>query len=152
MRGAGHLWENGRNGLEELVLWSGYPIHNGVLLSSLLLPTTQASWGWVGIGSAEQLEISKWLVGHGQLLFVETHTHGTGRYATEMSGEDRRHPVSRQDGFLTMIVTDYGRRGIDFRHVGVWEYRESMWAKLSVVEKTRRLIRISDKEARHALS
>lgn len=146
-----HLWRNGQHGLEQLVLWAGYPTPNGMIISSLLLPGTEADWGWVRILPTEQPRISEWLLKYGQLLFVEAHTHGNGPLATEMSEEDRRHPAGRQDGFLTVIVPGYARTGIDFRRAGIWECGNLSWFKLPPAEVTRRVRVISDEEARNAL-
>lgn len=41
-----HLQANGRIQHEQLVLWGGYAAPQGVLLTSLLLPETEATWDW----------------------------------------------------------------------------------------------------------
>lgn len=148
---AEHLRVNGRIGHEQLVLWGGYVLPQGVLLTSLLLPATEATWGWVHVLPAEQPKITSWLRSHGQLLFVEAHTHGSGLRATELSDEDRRHPVGRQDGFLTLIVPDYAREGIDFLQAGVWECRALSWSRVSPDEVCARLHVISDEEVQRVL-
>ncbi|MGO8948679.1 MAG: hypothetical protein ACLQUY_13675 [Ktedonobacterales bacterium] len=142
-----HLQTNGRNRREQLVLWGGYATPQGVLLTSLLLPATEATWGWVHILPTEQPKITAWLRDHGQLLYVEAHTHGSGPRATELSDEDRRHPAGRQDGFLTLIVANYARVGIDFSRVGAWECRALLWSRLTPDEVSLRLHVISGKEA-----
>lgn len=150
-RAAAHLQDNGRLGLEQLALWSGYPTEVGVVIAGLLLPETEATWGWVHILPGEQPRIVDWLRARGQLLFAESHTHGDGPRATELSDEDRRHPAGRQDGFLTIIVPGYARRGIDFARTGVWECRALEWVRLSPEETGARLRIVGDEEARHAL-
>ena len=150
-RAARHLQANGRRELEQLVLWSGYPTASGVVITALLLPETEATWGWVHILPAEQPKIVDWLHTHRQLLFAEAHTHGDGPRATEMSDEDRRHPAGRQDGFLTIIVPGYASRGIDFLQAGVWECRDLVWHKLAMQEVRARLHVIDDREVRHGL-
>lgn len=146
-----HLWDNGSRGLEQLALWAGYPTAAGVVLASLLMPATEAEPQWVHILPEEQPQIAGWVRERGQLLFVESHTHADGPYATELSEEDRRHPAGRQDGFLTLIVTGYGRRGIDLPTAGVWECRSLAYEKLAPAEAVRRLRMVSDQEARDAL-
>lgn len=146
-----HLGENGARGLEQVVLWGGYVTAGGVVLTSLLLPETEAEPFWVRILPSEQPLIASWLRQHGQLLFVESHTHGDGPFATELSAEDRRHPAGRQDGFLTLIVTGYARHGIDFSRAGVWECRELVYRRLEAADVARRLRVVEDKEARDAL-
>lgn len=150
-RAVAHLQVSGRLGLEQLVLWSGYPTEAGIVIASLLLPETEATWGWVHILPGEQPRIVDWLRARGQLLFAESHTHGDGPRATELSDEDRRHPAGRQDGFLTIIVPGYARRGIDFARTGNWECRALDWARLTPEETDARLRIVSDEEARHAL-
>jgi len=148
---ATHLQESGRKRLEQLVLWGGYTTPTGIVLASLLLPETEATWGWVRILSEEQSKIAEWLHAHGQLLFVEAHTHGSGLRATQLSDEDRRHPAGRRNGFLTLIVPDYARHGIDFSQVGVWECQDMAWSRLSPDQSRSRLRPVSESEARHAL-
>jgi len=148
---ARRLADHGERRLEQLVLWGGYPTTAGVAITTLLLPTTEATWGWVHVLPPEQPWIAHWLFQHRQLLFVEAHTHGEGPRATEMSDEDRRHPAGRQDGFLTIIVPGYARGGIDFARAGVWECRDLRWARLSSHEIASRLCIIDDEEVRRAL-
>jgi hypothetical protein len=148
---AQHLRENGNERLEQLVLWGGYITPRGVALASLLLPETEATWGWVHILPAEQPKITAWLRDHGQLLFVEAHTHGHGSRATELSDEDRRHPAGRQDGFLTLIVPDYARNNIDVTRAGVWECQRLTWVRLTPEQVRSRLFVLSEQEARRVL-
>jgi len=150
-RAASHLWQNGRHGLEQIVLWAGYPTPQGVALTTLLLPETEAEPLWVRILPAEQPKIVAWLHRYGQLLFVEAHTHGDGPFATELSEEDRRHPAGRQDGFLTVIVTGYARHGIHLPGAGVWECQRLIYRRVPSAEVTRRLRVVTDEEVRRVL-
>ncbi len=146
-----HLQATGHKRLEQLVLWGGYATPHGVVLASLLLHKTEATWGWVHILPEEQPKITEWLRNHGHLLFVEAHTHGSGPRATELSAEDRRHPAGRQDGFLTLIVPGYADNGIDFSQAGVWECRDLSWARLAPDQIHSRLHVIQEEEARRVL-
>lgn len=147
-----HLRRNGEYQLEQLVLMSGYPTERGVVLASLLMPETEATWGWIHVLPHEQPKIAEWLWARGQLMFLESHTHrGFGRFATEMSDEDRRAPASRQDGFLTLIVPGYAARGISFDAAGVWECRQLEWRRMTEEEVSQHLRPITDQEARDAL-
>jgi hypothetical protein len=148
---AHHLWQQGQQRLEQLALWAGTPTSQGIVITALLLPETEATWGWVHVLPAEQPRIVDWLRRYGQLLFAESHTHGDGPWATELSDEDRRHPAGRQNGFLTIIVPGYARDGIDFRRAGVWECRELSWYRLPLQAIRDRLRMVSDQEARDAL-
>lgn len=150
-RATHHLQGNGAYGLEQLVLWSGYSTSRGVIISTLLLPATEADWGWVRVLPPEQQHIAIWLHSHGQLLFAETHTHGSGPRATEMSDEDRRHPAGQQDGFLTIIVPGYARNGINFLRAGIWECRNLLWIKWQQQDIHTRLRVVEDEEARYAI-
>ena len=147
-----HLQANGVCGDEQLVLWGGYPTPAGVVIASLLMPETDASWGSVRVLTPEQPTIANWLRERGQLLVVEAHTHGSGPRATEMSDEDRRHPAGRQDGFLTIIVPDYARRGLEFEQSGVWACQALSWERLSAQQVQDRFHIVDDEEARRALA
>lgn len=148
---AHHLWQHGQHTLEQLVLWAGIPTPNGVVITALMLPATEATRGWVHVLPTEQLRIVDWLRHCGQLLFVESHTHGDGPWATELSDEGRRHPAGRQDSFLTIIIPAYARDGIDFSRAGVWECRGLVWRKLPSHAVRNRLRVVPDQEARDAL-
>ena len=146
-----HLQTSGHKRLEQLVLWGGYSTPHGIVLASLLLPETEANWGWVHILPEEQPKITEWLHNHGQLLFVEAHTHGFGPRATELSAEDRRHPPGRQDGFLTIIVPGYASSGINFSQAGVWECRNLSWTRLAPDQVYSRLHILEEEEVRRVL-
>ncbi len=146
-----HLQASGHKRLEQLVLWGGYSTPHGVVLASLLLPETEANWGWVHILPEEQPKITEWLHNQGQLLFVEAHTHGFGPRAAELSAEDSRHPPGRQDGFLTIIVPGYASSGINFSQAGVWECRNLSWTRLAPDQVYSRLHIIEEEEVRRVL-
>lgn len=146
-----HLQANGCKRLEQLVLWAGYATPHGVVLASLLLPETEATWGWVHILPEEQPQITEWLYNHGQLLFVEAHTHGSGPRSTELSDEDRRHPAGRLNGFLTLIIPGYADNGIEFSQAGVWECRDLSWARLAPDQIRSCLHIVQDEEVQHVL-
>ncbi len=149
---AHYLQLSGAVPLEQLVLFGGYPTDQGVAIASLLMPETEATWGWVHVLPKEQPLIAEWLRDHGQLLFVESHTHGSGPMATEISPEDRRHPASRQEGFLTIIVPDYALNGIDFLRTGVWECIQREWERMDALQVRQRLHLVADEEVRRALA
>ncbi len=86
-----HLQASGHKRLEQLVLWGGYTTPHGVVLASLLLPETEANWGWVHILPEEQPKITEWLHNHGQLLFVEAHAR---LWSTSYRTFGRRSPPS----------------------------------------------------------
>src|SRR2546427_502955 len=90
------LRERGNSSCEELVLFGGIPVSTGAVITVVLMPKTEASWGHVEILRSEQPAIASWLAEHNHLLFVEAHTHATE--STEISSPDKRHPVSVRDG------------------------------------------------------
>lgn len=143
-QGSKHLQINGGQGLEQLILWSGYPTENGVMLTSLLLPLTEASWGNVIVVPSEQQAIVTYLKSSNQLMFVEAHTHGFGKNATLISEEDRRHPAGRQNGFLTLIIPGYANEGINFMQAGVWQCISLEWIRLKPQEVQARLLIVED--------
>ncbi len=149
---ARHLRIRGTDGCEELVLFAGIPVDGEVLITALLLPQTDASWGHVDIVKSEQPVITDWLVAHRHLLFVESHTHG-GRsaWSTKISGVDTAYPVSIRDGFLTVIVPAHAEDGIDFMNAGVWECRKLKWRRLAKRQVAERFAVFSDDEVRGRL-
>jgi len=147
-----HLQRNGRRTLEQLVLWAGYPDgERAALIASLLMPETIATWGSVTIVRTELPTIATWLSERGQLLFVEVHTHGRGRYATELSDTDRAYPIGRQAGFITVIVPGYAATGIEVARAGVWEYQPPDWVEVPTREASARLAIAADEEVRDRL-
>ena len=141
-----HLREMGKRSCEELVLFGGVPVSAGVVITALLMPRTEASWGHVEIIRSDQPTIATWLVERNHLLFLEAHTHGN--HSTEISSPDKRHPVSVRDGFLTAIVPFYARGGLNFSEAGIWECRRLMWHLLPVGDGRDRFKITSDSEAR----
>lgn len=150
-KAASQLQENGHRSLEQLVLWSGYANPTGALLVSLLMPKTTATWGTVTIVKTELPIIAEWLFEHGQLLFVEMHTHGPGSCATELSPIDRAHPVGRQNGFLTFIIPEYAKAGIDLATAGIWECLSQDWKRVSPDKSRVRFSVVPDAELTHEL-
>lgn len=143
--GTEHL--RGRLGCEELVLYSGVVIDGDVLITSLLMPDTIASWGHVEIVRTEQPVIVDWLREQRELLFVEMHTHGgRSRWSTRISSVDTAHPVSVRNGFLTVIVPAHAEDGIDFAAAGVWECSQLAWSRLSKRQVARRISVVSEDE------
>ena len=146
-----HLRGNGRDELEQLVLLGGYAGDERVLLVTLLLPETIATWGRVEIVRSEQPKIVDWLYEHGQLLYVEAHTHGSGIDAEELSCTDRKYPAGRTRGFIAIVVTHYAANGIDPRAFGMWEYEPPLWNRVPARVAVERFRIVADREIRDEL-
>jgi len=148
-----HLRRQGVQGNEELVLFAGVPVDDRVLITSLLMPDTIATWGHVEIVRSEQPLIAEWLVRNHQLLFVEMHTHG-GRsaWSTRISSVDTAHPVSVRNGFLTVIVPAHAEDGIDFAVAGVWECMQLSWRRLSKRDVGSRFTVVPDQEVQREVA
>lgn len=115
------LWRKGQQGLEELVLWSGYILPGGeCLVTTYILPATESSPAFVTIRDTSELTaISHALVARRQLVFAQVHAH-PGRWV-DPSGTDLAIPFSHSLGFLFVILPSYARDAIALEACGIHE-------------------------------
>lgn len=130
--------------LEEMVLWSGYSLEDEIVITTALFPKTESSGLHILLPKPEQLALMSHLRTYNQLLFCDVHTHPDD---IPLSEADRRQPVGRQNGFLTVIVPDYGQRGLSLTTCRIWQHGNGIWSELPKAEITKRFRIISTDEA-----
>lgn len=130
--------------LEEMVLWSGYPLEREIIITTALFPNTESSGLHLLLPKPEQLALMSHLREYSQLLFCDVHTHPGN---IPLSEADRRHPVGRQNGFLTVIVPDYAERGLSLETSRIWQLGNGIWSEIRRADVAKYFRIISPDEA-----
>jgi hypothetical protein len=138
------LIPKGLLGMEEMVLWAGYPLASEILITSVLMPRTDSDAGHITLPKDEQAHVIEELITLGQLLFADAHTHPGN---IPLSIADRIHPVGRTQGFLTVIVPYYCQRGMTLGNCQFWQVNHNSWLEMQPTEKREQIKIISAEEA-----
>ena len=108
--------EAASHGVEDVAIAVGYPTVDGdAVVAAVLHPNADRAPGWY-----EQRDGSTWddlyTFGyhHGMYYLLQVHTHPTG-YSTHHSRRDDIGVFSDRIGFLSIVVPDFARPGIDLR-------------------------------------
>lgn len=120
----------GRHGVEDVAVGAGYPTVDGdALVAAVLHPNAERALGWY-----EQRDGSAWddlyQFGHrnGMYYLLQIHTHPPG-CSTLHSLRDDAGSFSDRLGFVSIVVPDFARRGVDLhdRQVTVHERIATGW-------------------------
>lgn len=138
------LQEAGADGYELFVLWTGTIRGSDLELEHTYLPEQESFRGEEGLCvrvAGEALhELNRWLFEHNQTLAVQVHSHPTEAYHSDT---DDMYPIVTQLGGLSIVVPDFGARGI--RGAGVAAYRLTRRSWVRIAPSTfRTLVRFSD--------
>src|SRR5713101_7561976 len=108
--------EAGNDGVEDVAVAAGYPTVDGdAIVAAVLHPNTERA-----PGSYEQRDGSTWdelyTFGyhHGMYYLLQLHTHPPG-FSTHHSPRDDLGAFSDRLGFVSIVVPDFARHGVDLR-------------------------------------
>lgn len=116
------LREAGRNRAERFVLWSGQIEGDSLRIRTMHVPRQTAyrltDGLCVRVEGPELHRLNVWLFEHQERLAVQVHSHPTDAYHSET---DDAFPIVTTRGGLSLVVPDFGRRGV--RGPGIVLYR-----------------------------
>lgn len=132
--------EKSRARHEAYVFWAG-SVPNAIhaYVSSCIIPRVRTSPGRVSVSLEKLLDINKQLAKRGWVLLCQLHTH-PGDFGH--SSGDEKSAASYRLGFISIVVPDYGRKGLDnlegcyvYEYAGNWK-----WKKLEGEEVAKRFV------------
>lgn len=136
----------GKRSLESLVLWGGRRTQNGdYCVVTCYFPRQHRFSAYVEVEEWAMREVLSQLYLRKQMLVAQVHTHPPG--ITHPSGIDRSRVPIHRDGFIHIIVPNYGLMPLEnLLHCSVYEYAiGGRWRPLSASEIKERFI-IDDHE------
>jgi len=114
----------GRHGNECFVLWSGVRNGHTFLIRTLHVPEQTAyklrSGLCVRVEADALHRLNVWLYEHGEQLAIQVHAHPTEAFHSDT---DDTYPMVTARGGLSIVVPDFGARGV--RGPGVASFRLS---------------------------
>lgn len=116
------LREVGTYGAECFVLWVGHPDNDRFHVEHAYVPTQNAyqlpDGLCITVDGDELHRLNKWLYTNSMILAAQVHSHPRRAYHSET---DSAYPIVTQRGGLSIVVPDFGQRGL--RGHGVESYR-----------------------------
>jgi len=133
-----HLRRAGRDGLEGVALWAGQRDGNIFRIQRTIIPeqdATRTEQGLLYVVSGTELRrINQELYEAGLMLVAQIHSHPSRAYHSDT---DDAYPIITVLGGVSVVVPDFGRKGINLTTWEVYRLRAGHgWAHLSSFEKT----------------
>lgn len=125
----------GRDRVETFVLWSGVQEGDAFSVRTAHVPRQTAyrlrDGLCVRVEGDELHRLNVWLFEHHEELGVQVHSHPTEAYHSET---DDTYPIVAVRGGLSLVVPDFGRRGVRGGGVAWYRLGESGWDELDATE------------------
>ncbi len=136
------LRDAGTHGVECFVLWVGRADGNRFQVHHAWVPAQRAyrmpDGLCITVDGDELHRLNKWLYGHTMTLGAQVHSHPTEAYHSDT---DSAYPIVTQRGGLSIVVPDFGRRGLRGRGVKSYRLDATGWRHLRP-RVVRRLVQI----------
>lgn len=138
------LREAGGYGAECFVLWVGRADHDTFFVHSTYTPQQNAyrlpEGLCVRVDGDELHRLNKWLFASKLVLGAQVHSHPTRAFHSET---DSTYPIVTQRGGLSIVVPDFGHRGLRGRGVETYRLGGRGWERLSR-RSVRRLVHLAE--------
>lgn len=125
----------GREGVESFVLWSGSQEGDTFVVRNAHVPRQTAyklpDGLCVRVDGNELHRLNVWLFEHQQQLGVQVHSHPTDAYHSET---DDTYPIVAVRGGLSIVVPDFGRKGVRGAAVAWYRLGTAGWDELTAEE------------------
>lgn len=106
-----------RRPAEGVVYWFGVELGTTSIVTTLVVPDADTSWGCVRTSPEANAEALSAIVGTPLILLGQAHSHPA--HGVRHSPFDDRETFARFDGAVSVVVPFFGRRGINLRRCGV---------------------------------
>jgi len=134
------LRDAGRGGYERFVLWTGIAEGKTFTVRTCHVPRQTGyrlrSGVCVRVEGEELHRLNRWLFEHGETLAVQIHSHPTHAYHSDT---DDAYPIVTQLGALSIVVPDFGARGLAGVGVAVYRLGQRGWSRVPSAKATRLL-------------
>ena len=128
---------DGKSLHEGVAYWAGRRITEGCLLTTCIAPAAITSRGSFETSARANARVIAYLGTVGLELIAQVHSH-PGDFVGHSDGDDRR-ALMPYEGFLSIVVPNYGRDGMrPFTKCGVHLFESSRFRRLTVDDVERR--------------
>lgn len=121
----------GRRRYEAFVLWSGVLQESSFVVRNAHAPEQTAYRSndgvCVRVDGVELHRVNVWLYEHSEMLGVQVHSHPADAFHSDT---DDSYPIATTAGALSIVVPDFGRRGVRGAGVAVYRFDAKRWNRL----------------------
>ena len=132
-------------GFEGVAYWHGMENDRGAtdIALALVVPESKNTLGNFEVTTEETTRMGHLMAKKGLVCLAQVHTH-PGMLLSQ-SKYDEQHALSRRDGFLSLIVPEYGNVSLyDLENVSVHESWAGSWVSLDKIAKGKRVQIVDD--------
>jgi hypothetical protein len=102
---------------EGVVYWFGFECGNKSVVTTLIVPEADSSWGCITTTPEANARALEAIVGTPLVLLGQAHSHP--KHGVRHSPVDDRDTFANFDGAISVVVPYYGRKGLRLRRCGV---------------------------------
>jgi hypothetical protein len=118
---------------ERVVYWAGFEIENRWIVTTVIRPQSQTTWGSFRTSAKANAEVVAYLSSTTLGLLGQVHTH-PGESVDHSDGDDEMAVVAFEN-FLSIVVPHYGTRGmLPLQKCGIHRFESDQFRRLQATE------------------
>lgn len=102
---------------EGIVYWFGLELDDVSVVTSLIVPEADTSWGCIRTSPEANAEVLNLIVGTPLVLLGQAHSHPSNK--VRHSDIDDRQTFASFEGAISVVVPYFGKKGINLRRCGI---------------------------------
>jgi hypothetical protein len=114
---------------EGIVYWFGFEAGGRSVITTLIVPDADTSWGCVTTSARANADVLRRVVGTPLVLIGQAHSHP--RHRVRHSDVDDRETFARFLGAVSVVVPYFARKGVNLRRCGVHRFVDGRYQLIS---------------------
>lgn len=114
---------------EGVAYWAGMRFGEHIVVTTCIVPTAETTYGSFATSSKANARVVMYLAQTGLELLGQVHSHPGAR--VDHSDGDNERALMPYDGFLSLVVPHYARRGMPLAQCGVHVFERSVFRRLT---------------------
>ncbi|HEX9929513.1 MAG TPA: hypothetical protein VGB02_13325 [Pyrinomonadaceae bacterium] len=123
---------------EGIVYWFGLEMEEKSVVTSLIVPDADTSWGCISTSPEANAEVLRLIVGTPLILLGQAHSHPGNK--VRHSDIDNRQTFASFEGSISIVVPYFGKKGINLRRCGIHRHVSGSFKLISPKEIEKHLV------------
>ncbi len=130
-------------GSEGIVYWFGLELEEISVVTSLIVPDADTSWGCISTSPEANAEALSLIIGTPLVLLGQAHSHP--RNKVRHSDIDNRQTFARFEGAISVVVPYFAKKGVNLRRCGIHRHTGGSFEVISSKQLAKHIIVIPGK-------
>lgn len=128
---------------EGIVYWFGLELEEISVVTSLIVPNADTSWGCISTSPEANAEVLSLIVGTPLVLLGQAHSHPGNK--VRHSDIDNRQTFARFEGAISVVVPYFAKKGVKLRRCGIHRHTGGSFEIISPKQLAKHIVVIPGK-------